>query len=84
VRGWLSECDRFTSDEASGQAYLSGRKEDVQERIRRGLEILTEYTPEELSERVLRPEDGLPGVGAAPAVTAPTAQPSPPVAAVAP
>lgn len=82
VGGWLAECERFTSDEPSGQAYLNGRKEDVQERIRRGLEILTEYTPEELSKRVLRPEDGSPGVGAPPATT-PTTQPSPPVAAAA-
>lgn len=61
---WLAECERFVSDERAGQAYLNGRKDDVRERIRRGLEILTEYSREELAERVLRPEDGRRGAGA--------------------
>jgi hypothetical protein len=83
VPSWLAECQRFTSDEAGGQAYLNGRKADVQERIRRGLQILAEYTPEERAQRVLRPEDGLPGVGA-PVSPPPVTAPSPPVAAARP
>ncbi len=74
---WLEESTRYEPDEASGQAYLQSRQEDVTERIRRGNEILTEYDAEEMAERTLNPGDGLPP-GRAPGTVAPPAPPTPP------
>jgi hypothetical protein len=58
VPEWLNETTQLVPDPAGGQAYLSSRPEDVQERIRRANEALSKYDAEELAERTLRPEDG--------------------------
>jgi hypothetical protein len=58
LQGWLADSQAMQVDERAGQAYLAERAEDVQERIRRAREALTEYDAEELAERTLRPEDG--------------------------
>lgn len=55
---WLAETAGYTPDPLAGQAFLDGRKEDTTERVRRGIDALAKYSPEELAERVIRPEDG--------------------------
>lgn len=55
---WMSESKAYAPDERSGQAYLAGRSDDVRERIRRANEALSEYSREELAERVIGPADG--------------------------
>ncbi len=55
---WLANLEPYAVDEAAGQAYLASRTADVVEQVRRAKENLDRYTPEELGERVLRPEDG--------------------------
>lgn len=55
---WLQDGQELEVDEDGGQAYLDGRREDVEERIRRGREALSLYSPAELAERTLAPNDG--------------------------
>jgi hypothetical protein len=57
--GWLADARELEVDEASGQAYLESRREDVEERIRRAKEALEKYSPAELAERTLLPNDGV-------------------------
>jgi hypothetical protein len=59
LREWLDESRQLVPDEANGQAYLNGRKDDVVDRLQRAAEIMREYDRDELEERTLRPEDGL-------------------------
>ena len=59
LRAWMGESKQTVPDEASGQAYLTSRREDVAERLHRAQEILREYDAEELAERTLTPGDGL-------------------------
>ena len=56
---WVSDCDKFRPDEAGGQAYLNGRRDDATERIRRAKAALADYDTEELRERTLLPADGV-------------------------
>lgn len=56
---WMSQSNQLIPDVAAGQAYLNERQADVAERIRRARERLGELDPEELTERTLRPEDGV-------------------------
>ena len=58
LQSWLADSQPMRTDEKAGQAYLAERAEDVQERIARAKDALTEYDAEELAERTLRPEDG--------------------------
>lgn len=58
LRGWLNDSAAMQADRRAGQAYLASRSEDVQERLKRAREVLGEYTPEELGERTLAPQDG--------------------------
>ncbi len=58
-QAWLSESTQLEVDERSGQAYLDGRREDVEERIRRAHDALTKYSPAELADRTLAPDDGI-------------------------
>jgi hypothetical protein len=57
--GWLEDARELEVDEVGGQAYLDSRREDVEERIRRGREALIRYSPAELAERTLAPNDGI-------------------------
>ena len=56
---WLRDNAQHEVDERSGQAYLDGRREDVEERIRRARDVLAQYTPAELADRTLAPADGI-------------------------
>jgi hypothetical protein len=58
LQSWLAASSRLEPDRQAGQSYLAGRQDDVAERLRRANEALTEYTPEELAERTLGPDDG--------------------------
>lgn len=55
---WLNNTDRLTPNHIAGQAYVTSRKDDAMERIRRGMEHLSNYTPEERNERTIYPTDG--------------------------
>jgi hypothetical protein len=57
-REWLTDSKQLEVDEPGGQAYLRGRSEDVAERLQRANEALRQYSPEELAERTLDPNDG--------------------------
>ena len=57
---WMSQTTQLVPNIAAGQAYLNGRQADVTERIRRARERIGELDPDELAERTLRPEDGVP------------------------
>jgi hypothetical protein len=58
LQGWLADSQAMQVDESAGQAYLAERSDDVQDRIQRAREALTEYDADELAERTLSPEDG--------------------------
>jgi hypothetical protein len=58
LEGWLAETDAFTPDADGGQAYLSERKDDVDERIKRAKEHLANYDEKELALHTIRPGDG--------------------------
>lgn len=59
---WLRDLQHLEVDRTAGQAYLDGKKEDTLDRVRRGVETFAEYNDEERAERVLKPEDGEPGL----------------------
>ncbi|NUO53821.1 MAG: hypothetical protein HOV80_33670 [Polyangiaceae bacterium] len=56
---WLRDSTQLEVDAPSGQAYLDGRREDVEERIRRAHDALAKYSPAELADRTLAPADGI-------------------------
>jgi hypothetical protein len=58
LEGWLADTDAFDPDASGGQAYLAGRKEDVDERIKRAREHLANYDAEDLTAHTLGPQDG--------------------------
>ncbi len=58
LQRWLAGSKQLEPDEAAGQAYLRSCQRDVEGRLRRAREILTEYNQEEMEARTLRPEDG--------------------------
>ena len=58
LREWLSESKPLVANEAAGQAYLSERRDDVAERIRRAQEALSKYDRDELAERTIFAPDG--------------------------
>lgn len=66
LREWLDETQQLVPDEAGGQAYLNGRKDDVVDRLQRAAETMRDYDRDELEERTLRAEDGLAAAPAAP------------------
>jgi hypothetical protein len=55
---WLGTTTRYEVDQQAGQAYLAGRADEVQERLRRANEALQKYDRAELAERTLAPKDG--------------------------
>jgi hypothetical protein len=55
---WLADTEMFDPDTSGGQAYLSERKEDVDERIKRAREHLANYDGDDLAEHTLAPADG--------------------------
>lgn len=55
---WIADATELAVDERGGQAYLDGRAEEVEERIRRGRDALAQYSPAELAARTLSPKDG--------------------------
>ena len=55
---WLADTEVFEPDTAGGQAYLSERKEDVDERIKRAQEHLAKYEGEDLALHTMAPGDG--------------------------
>ena len=67
---WISRSTQLVPDTLAGQQYLNERREDVEERIRRAHERLTQLSAEELNDRTLLPEDGVPSA-------APNAAPPP-------
>lgn len=56
---WLSDAHELEVDEASGQAYLETRSEDVEALVRVARRTLEAYSPAELAERTLSPNDGI-------------------------
>lgn len=58
LKGWLADTKQLAPNQPAGQEYLASRQDDVQKRIARANEILKEYTPKELAERTIQPEDG--------------------------
>jgi hypothetical protein len=55
---WLSQTAGYTPDRTAGQAFLDAKHDDTLERVRRGIDALAKYSPEELAERMIRAEDG--------------------------
>jgi hypothetical protein len=58
LKEWMTDSKQILPDTSAGQAYLQGRQEDVQERLKRGGEIWGEYKPDELADRTIKAEDG--------------------------
>ena len=56
---WLRDVRFLAPDRKAGQAYLDSRGAALAERIKRGVATFDEYDAEELSTRVLHPEDGV-------------------------
>jgi hypothetical protein len=81
LKTWISESTQLVPDSAAGQAYLNGRQEAVSERIRRARERLGELDREDLAERTLLPEDGMPS---GPPILTPVGSATPPPPAAAP
>jgi hypothetical protein len=57
---WMRNTRQMTPDRDAGQAYLSGRQQDVQERLQRARKHLQEYQGSKEQDRhVIRAEEGI-------------------------
>ncbi len=56
---WLSDSVELEVDERRGQDYLDARSADVEERVRRAKDALSKYSPVELADRTISPDDGI-------------------------
>jgi hypothetical protein len=59
VAGWMAKTRRLQSNFTDGERYLEGRRDDVSERVRRGLEHSLNWSPEERAQHTLMPGDGV-------------------------
>jgi hypothetical protein len=59
ISAWLQGTTRLEPDPVSGQAWLAAGAASVAERVRRGLEHLTQYDAAELDARTIRAADGV-------------------------
>jgi hypothetical protein len=77
--GWLGATDQHAVNLGLGQSFVNSRITAAKEQVRRGREALARYTPAELAERTILPQDGaVVGQPAAPAPAAPApAAPAP-------
>lgn len=59
VREWLADTKPTVADLTAGQSYLTDRRDEVLERIKRANEAFAEMDDEERFARTLGPEDGI-------------------------
>ncbi len=59
VARWMARTRRLQSNFSDGERYLDGRRDDVAERVRRGLEHAQNWSAEERAQHTLLPGDGV-------------------------